>query len=363
MIALTLAEIARITGGTVHGDAGAADLVVDGAAYVDNRSPVERGLFVAIVGERVDGHAYAAGAHAVLGSRPTDGADRRRRRPDRGPGPPGARRGRPSRRDRAGPDRLAGQDLHQGPPRPRAGHRGPHGGDVRQQQQRARRAADGAARATPTTEHLVVEMGARGIGHIAYLCDLAPPSIAAVLNVGTAHIGEFGGRDGDRGRQGRDRRGAAGRRHRGPQRRRPARRRHGAPHHGPGADLRRARATSPGAGVRLDDLGRPAFDLGYDGTWVPVALRQTGAHQVGNAAAAAAMALAAGMGLDEVARRARRGRGGLAVADGAHRACRRAAGAQRRLQRQPGLDAGGDRRRWPGSVPVAAAAPSRCWGR
>ena len=51
MLPLSLAEIARVTGGEVHGD---PDLVVDGAAYVDNRSPVERGLFVASAGERTD---------------------------------------------------------------------------------------------------------------------------------------------------------------------------------------------------------------------------------------------------------------------------------------------------------------------
>ena len=38
-------------------------------------------------------------------------------------------------------------------------------------------------------------MGARGVGHIAELCAIAPPRIAAVLNVGTAHIGEFGSRE------------------------------------------------------------------------------------------------------------------------------------------------------------------------
>lgn len=38
-------------------------------------------------------------------------------------------------------------------------------------------------------------MGARGIGHISYLTDLTPPRIGLVLNVGTAHIGEFGGRE------------------------------------------------------------------------------------------------------------------------------------------------------------------------
>ena len=44
------------------------------------------------------------------------------------------------------------------------------------------------------TRFLVAEMGARGIGHIAYLCDIAPPRVGVVLNVGQAHVGEFGGR-------------------------------------------------------------------------------------------------------------------------------------------------------------------------
>ncbi|GAA3106522.1 hypothetical protein GCM10020254_60510 [Streptomyces goshikiensis] len=52
-----------------------------------------------------------------------------------------------------------------------------------------------ALQATAETRHLVLEMGARGIGHIAYLTGLTPPRIGLVLNVGTAHIGEFGGRE------------------------------------------------------------------------------------------------------------------------------------------------------------------------
>jgi UDP-N-acetylmuramoyl-tripeptide--D-alanyl-D-alanine ligase len=35
-------------------------------------------------------------------------------------------------------------------------------------------------------------MGARGIGHIRHLAEVAPPRIGLVLNVGAAHIGEFG---------------------------------------------------------------------------------------------------------------------------------------------------------------------------
>jgi len=42
------------------------------------------------------------------------------------------------------------------------------------------------------THFLVAEMGASGVGHIAWLCTIAPPDIAAVLNVGHAHLGEFG---------------------------------------------------------------------------------------------------------------------------------------------------------------------------
>ncbi len=48
-------------------------------------------------------------------------------------------------------------------------------------------------RIEPATRFLVAEMGARGIGHIAYLCEIAPPAVGVVLNVGQAHVGEFGG--------------------------------------------------------------------------------------------------------------------------------------------------------------------------
>ena len=58
MIPLTLGEIADVVGGeVVDGD---PDLVVTGPAFLDSRSPEPGGLFVAFVGERVDGHEYAA---------------------------------------------------------------------------------------------------------------------------------------------------------------------------------------------------------------------------------------------------------------------------------------------------------------
>ena len=149
-------------------------------------------------------------------------------------------------------------------------------------------------RTTPDTRFLVLEMGARGIGHIADLCAIAPPDVG----------------------------GRAQRRHRPPRRVRLA----GGDRPAKGeivealapsgtavlnaddalvaAMARRtpARVLTFGVagdvswrGLELDELGRPSFELGYDGTWAPVRLLETGAHQVANAAAAAAMALAVGV--------------------------------------------------------------------
>ncbi|MGO8768139.1 MAG: UDP-N-acetylmuramoyl-tripeptide--D-alanyl-D-alanine ligase [Mycobacterium sp.] len=50
-------------------------------------------------------------------------------------------------------------------------------------------------RATRSTDYLVLEMSARHPGNIAALAEIAPPAVAVVLNVGTAHLGEFGSRD------------------------------------------------------------------------------------------------------------------------------------------------------------------------
>lgn len=52
-----------------------------------------------------------------------------------------------------------------------------------------------ALRCHEDTQFLVTELSARGLGHIAQLTEIAPPQIGAVLNVGTAHLGEFGSKD------------------------------------------------------------------------------------------------------------------------------------------------------------------------
>ncbi|WP_460490911.1 Mur ligase family protein, partial [Corynebacterium nasicanis] len=52
-----------------------------------------------------------------------------------------------------------------------------------------------ALRCDADTRFLVAEMSARGIGHIAHLAESVPPHIGVVLNVGSAHLGEFGSRE------------------------------------------------------------------------------------------------------------------------------------------------------------------------
>ncbi|HEX8498622.1 MAG TPA: UDP-N-acetylmuramoyl-tripeptide--D-alanyl-D-alanine ligase, partial [Actinomycetales bacterium] len=50
-------------------------------------------------------------------------------------------------------------------------------------------------RRTRQTRHVVLEYSARGAGHIAFLTGIAAPHVALVLNVGSAHLGEFGSQE------------------------------------------------------------------------------------------------------------------------------------------------------------------------
>ena len=209
-------------------------------------------------------------------------------------------------------------------------------------QQRGRPARSRCCAPTEDTDYLVLEMGARGIGHIRDLCAVAPPDVALVLNVGKAHVGEFGSQEAIAQAKGEivealpadgvavlnadDPLVAA----------------MAAAHHGPvrsfgeSAHGRRTRSTD----LELDDAGPArASPWQADGQRADVHLQLLGEHQAGNAAAAAAVALALGLPLDAGRRLAVRGRRDLAVADGGHRAPRRRDRGQRRLQRQPRLDA------------------------
>lgn len=48
-------------------------------------------------------------------------------------------------------------------------------------------------RCNESTKFLVAELGAGGLGSIAYLTEMARPDVAVELKVGLAHVGEFGG--------------------------------------------------------------------------------------------------------------------------------------------------------------------------
>ncbi|MCD4526339.1 UDP-N-acetylmuramoyl-tripeptide--D-alanyl-D-alanine ligase [Nocardioides sp. cx-173] len=296
MIPLTLAELAAVVGGEVHGDPA---LVVTGPAYVDTREAAPGGLFVAVVGERVDGHDYAEGAHAVLGSRPTVA-------PTVVVPDPVVALGRLARHvvDTLGTPVLAltGSQGKTGTKDYLAHVLAAAGPTVATAANNNNELGVPLTvlRAGPETAYLVVEMGARGLGHIAYLCDIAPPTVAAVLNVGTAHIGEFGTREAIAQAKGElvealPAEGTAVL---------------NADDGLTAAMAARTRAATVTFGVsgdvawravELDELGRPRFELGYDGAWLPVTLAQTGAHQVANAAAAVAMAVAVGMPFVEAA--------------------------------------------------------------
>jgi UDP-N-acetylmuramoyl-tripeptide--D-alanyl-D-alanine ligase len=302
VIALSLAEIAAATGGTVDGaDPG---LLVEGPVVVDSREVSAGALFVAVPGERVDGHDFAAaaverGARAVLATRPV--------------GVPavvapdtvealGALAGVVVRRLTAQHDLLVvGVTGSQGKTSTKdliAAVLETHGTTI---------APPGsfnneiglpltALRAEPATRYLVMEMGARGLGHIRYLCEIAPPRIGVVLNVGVAHVGEFGSReviaqakgelvealpaDGTAVLNADDPLVAAM------------------------ASRTAARVLTFGlrpdadvhaADVSLDPEGRPRFTLRTPDGTAPVALGLHGLHHVANALAAAAVAAVAGM--------------------------------------------------------------------
>ncbi|WP_156756854.1 UDP-N-acetylmuramoyl-tripeptide--D-alanyl-D-alanine ligase [Actinokineospora pegani] len=223
MIPLTLREVADAVGGVLHdlGDT-APETPVTGSVEFDSRQVTPGGLFVAVPGERVDGHDFAAkavadGALAVLAARPVGvpavvvpPADRAHTRSvaltgDKD-GSGAAVLAALAALARAVVDRLAPAGLTVvgltgssgktstkdliahvlAPMGPTIAPPGSFNNELGHPWT--------ALRADAGTRHLVLELSARGPGHIAALCETAPPHIGAVLNVGTAHLGEFGSR-------------------------------------------------------------------------------------------------------------------------------------------------------------------------
>ena len=210
--------------------------------------------------------------------------------------------------DRAGADRLAGQDRHQGLPRRRCSP--PPG---RPSPRPATTTTSSGCRSpccapTADTAYLVRRDGRPRRRATSPTCARSRRrAVAAVINVGTAHLGEFGSREAIAQAKGEIVEALPGRRHRGAQRRRRPDRRDGRP--GPTARVltfgARA-ATSPGAASSSTTSAARRSSSGTPARGTRCALTQSGAAPGANAAAAAAMALAVGLPLAEVADGAQR---------------------------------------------------------
>ena len=148
---------------------------------------------------------------------------------------------------------------------------------------------------------VVVEMGARGTGHIAWLCSLARPTVGVVTSVGAAHTELFGTVEAVAEAKGElveslDASGVAVLNA-------------DQPLVAAMADRTEAEVLTFGrtagsvraAEVSLDQGLRPRFRLQTPNGAAEVALAVCGDHMVDNALAAAAAALAVGVGVDQIA--------------------------------------------------------------
>ncbi len=295
MIPLTLADIATAVGGRLHNTDGSP--VVTGSVEFDSRRVGPGGLFVAVPGERVDGHDFAeaalrAGAVGVLAAREVPGpavivppvSDAHTRAlaltGDRDGSGAAVLAGLASLA-RAVVDRLAPTGLTVvgvtgssgktstkdliaqllGELGPTVAPPGSFNNELGHPWT--------ALRADAHTRHLVLELSARGTGHIAALCRTAPPRIGAVLNADDPLVAAMASRTSARVvLVGQD----------------------------PKAEVR-------AEDVVLDEVARASFTLVTPQGSAPVRLTLHGAHHVGNALAAAAVALELGADVAQVAAR------------------------------------------------------------
>ena len=333
MIDLTVAQIAAIVGGELADISAedAASLHVTGTVEFDSRKVTSGGLFLALPGARADGHdhaagAVAAGAAAVLAARPV-GVPAIVVAPDAHVAESGAGvlehdTGGSGAAVLAALAKLAAAvaaELLAGG-LTIVGVTGSSGKTSTKDLLAAVLAPLGEVvappgsfnnelghpwtvlRASAATDYLILELSARHPGNIAALAAIAPPAIGVVLNVGTAHLGEFGSRE-----------AIAKTKSELPQ----AVPRSGVvvlnvddPAVAAMAEVTAARVlrvsrnsqTDVWAGpVTLDELARPQFTLHSGGAAVDVGLAVHGDHHVGNALCAAAVALECGATLEQVA--------------------------------------------------------------
>jgi UDP-N-acetylmuramoyl-tripeptide--D-alanyl-D-alanine ligase len=301
-MSLTLAEIAAATGGVLH-DVGDPEVIVNAPGASDSRAVRDGGLFVAVSGARVDGHdfvpeAVRRGAACVLAERPV---------------------GAPAvvvDDVQAALGRLAQYALTRTADAQIVALTGSAGKTTTKDLLAQVLGRHGETVATPgsfnteiglpltvlladeSTRYLVLEMGARHKGDIAYLTTLTPPRIGIVLNVGSAHVGEFGGRQAIAEAKGELVESL------------PPAADGGVAVLNADDDLVAAMATRTAAAVVTygtgqdatvratdvrTDAGRAAFTLHTPDGSAPVRLRLLGAHQVHNALAVAAAAHVLGM--------------------------------------------------------------------
>jgi UDP-N-acetylmuramoyl-tripeptide--D-alanyl-D-alanine ligase len=311
MYELTLGQVCEIVGGKLIGD---SSIKVSGIS-IDSRSSASGDLFAAIVGDRVDGHdyidqAFSNGASALLTSRQVDGAQvlvpespdaldpvihaiaklsahvRSLMRGVEVIGITGSS-GKTSTKD------MIGQVLsHAAPTHAPAGSLNNELGLPLT-----------LLSAPRDVKFLVAEMGMRGLGHITHLCELAQPTIGVITNVGRAHIGEVGSIEGIAKAKSElvqaikssgvvvlnadDERVIAMR------------------------ELTEATVFTYGfasaADIRAENLqltayGSYNFDLVYRGERIPASIPMLGEHNVLNALAAAAVGIAVGMEVTDIAR-------------------------------------------------------------
>ncbi len=307
----TPAEVARAVGGRLHGSGSPVARVV-----VDSRLAGPGALFVALPGQRADGHdfvedAFARGA-GVCVVREDELARRWSGEPAGGAlvavADPGEALLRLAADERAGSAaRLVGITGSTGKTSTKDLAAAVLGARYRTV---ASPASYNNEVGLPLTilsapgevEVVVAEMGGRGPGHITRLADVARPDVGVVTNVGTAHMELFGSREAIAEAKAELVRALP-----------------------PGAlavlptddpvargfaRLTSARVltfgTSPGAAVRaeevvLDELGRASFTLAACGERARVQLSVAGEHMVANALAAAACGVGLGVSVAECA--------------------------------------------------------------
>lgn len=333
MIPMTLARIAEIVGGRLS-EVDDPSRVVSGSVEFDSRKVTPGGLFLALPGARVDGHEHAAaatsaGAVAVLAARdvgvpaivvppiPPETVSRAMALEHDKDGSGAAVLAALAKLARAVVDELtesgltvigvtgsAGKtstkDLMAAVLRPLGPVVAPPGSFNNELGHPWT-----VLRADTDTKFLVLELSARGIGHIEALTHIAPPRMGVVLNVGTAHLGEFGSREAIAVTKGElpqslptaDNGGVAVLNADDPL-------------VSAMADNTAARVVLVGRSenaqvrpvdVRLDSQARAHFTLVTPSGSAEVDLSVHGEHQIGNALSAAAVAIECGATVDQVA--------------------------------------------------------------